>query len=57
MHYFWFIPLFLVLVVLTWLFYLGVARRLPKTSDRSVQDAQAVEREEDEEEAKTHPPG
>ena len=48
MHYFWFIPVFAVLGVLTWVFYLMVARGLPKTSNRSVEDAQALEREEDE---------
>jgi hypothetical protein len=50
MHYFWFIPVFALVAVLTWVFYLAVARGLPKTSDRSVADAQAMEREEDERE-------
>ena len=48
MHYFWFLPVFAVLAILTWVLYLVVARGLPKTSDRSVSDAQALEREEDE---------
>lgn len=47
MHYFWFIPLFALLAVGVWLLYLGVARRLPKESDRSVEGALAVERDED----------
>ena len=50
MHYFWFVPVFVVLAVLTWALYLAVGRGLPKTSDRSVEDAQAMEREEDERE-------
>jgi hypothetical protein len=48
MYYLWFVPLFAALVVFTWVLYLVVARGLPKTSDRSVEDALAQEREEDE---------
>ena len=47
MHYFWFIPVFLILIAGIWILYLVVARRLPKTSTRSVEDAQADERAED----------
>lgn len=47
MHYFWFIPLFAVMVVFVWGFYLIVARGLPKTSDRSVEGALNAEREEE----------
>ena len=47
MHYFWFIPLFVALVVFTWVLYLVVARGVPKTSDRSVEGALAAEREEE----------
>jgi hypothetical protein len=43
MHYFWFVPLLVILAVCTWIFYLAVARRLPKTSDRSVEGALAAE--------------
>ena len=55
MHYFWFIPLFVILAVFTWAFYLAVARRLPKTSDRSVEGALAAEREEERERAAKSP--
>ncbi len=48
MHYFWFVPLFVVLAVGVWVFYLLVARGLPKSSDRSVADALEMERQEDE---------
>lgn len=48
MHYFWFVPLFVVLAVGVVALYLVVARGLPKKSDRSVEDAQALERDEDE---------
>lgn len=41
MHYFWFIPLFVVMLVGIWVLYLMVARGLPKTSNRSVEDALA----------------
>jgi hypothetical protein len=41
MHYFWFIPLFAVMLVGIWVLYLMVARGLPKTSNRSVEDALA----------------
>lgn len=41
MHYFWFIPLFVVMLVCIWGLYLMVARGLPKTSNRSVEDALA----------------
>lgn len=47
MHYFWFIPVFALVALGVWLLYLGVARGLPKESDRSVEGALAVEREED----------
>ena len=47
MHYFWFIPVFALVAVGVWLLYLGVARGLPKESDRSVEGALAVERDED----------
>ena len=46
MYYFWFIPVLAVLAVLTWVFYLVIARKLPKTSNRSVEDALANERDE-----------
>lgn len=41
MHYFWFIPLFVVMLVGIWVLYWMVARGLPKTSNRSVEDALA----------------
>ena len=47
MQYFWFVPLLVILAVLIWVFYLVVARGLPKTSDRSVEGALAQEREEE----------
>jgi hypothetical protein len=47
MHYFWFIPVFAMVAIGVWLLYLGVARRLPKESERSVEGALAVERDED----------
>ncbi len=47
MYYFWFIPVFAVLALLIVVFYFVVARGLPKTSNRSVEDALAEEREAD----------
>ena len=43
MHYFWFIPVFAVVLFGVWLLYLVVARRLPKNSERSVDGALAAE--------------
>ena len=57
MQYFWFVPLFVILAVLVWVFYLVVARGLPKVSNRSVEDALAQEREEEEVKAKSKSPG
>ena len=47
MHYFWFIPVFAVVLFGVWLLYLAVARRLPDNSDRSVDGALAAEHDED----------
>lgn len=47
MHYFWVIPVFAIVAVLTWVLYLVVARGLPKISNRSVEDALAEDREAD----------
>ena len=47
MHYFWVIPVFAVVAILTWVLYLVVARGLPAVSNRSVEDALAEDREED----------
>jgi hypothetical protein len=47
MHYFWFIPVFVVILGGVWVLYLVVARRLADNPDRSVEGALAVEREED----------
>lgn len=47
MHYFWFVPVFAVVVLGVWLLYLGVARRQPEHPERSVEGALEVEREED----------
>jgi len=48
MHYFWFIPMILVLIGGICILYIVVARGLPKKSTRSVEDALAEERSEDE---------
>jgi hypothetical protein len=47
MQYFWFMPLFAVGAFFIWVFYLVVARGLPKVSDRSVSDALAEDNEPD----------
>jgi len=47
MHYFWFVPVFLLVLCGVWLLYLLVARRLPENPDRSVEGALAAEHEED----------
>ena len=48
MQYFWFMPLFVVGAVFIWVLYLVVGRGLPAVSDRSVSDALAEDREEEE---------
>lgn len=48
MHYFWFVPLLAVLGIAVLALYFIVGRGLPKSSDRNVEGAQALEREEDE---------
>ena len=51
MQYFWFMPLFAIAAFFIWVLYLIVARGLPAVSDRSVSDALAEDREEEEEKA------
>lgn len=52
MHYFWFIPLFALMVVGIWVLYLVAARREPAHPERSVDGAHALEQAEDEAAAK-----
>jgi len=47
MHYFWFIPVVVLVLLGVWVLYLAVARRAPEHPERSVEGAQEVEREED----------
>lgn len=53
MHYFWFVPLFVVAACLIWVFYLAVARGLPPVSNRSVSDALAEDQFEEEKKVST----
>jgi len=48
MQYFWFMPLFAIAAFFIWVLYLVVGHGLPSVSDRSVSDALAEDREEEE---------
>jgi len=52
MQYFWFIPVFALVVVGVWLLYLVTARSQPEHPERSVDGAHELEHAEDEAAAK-----
>jgi len=55
MHYFWFIPVLVLVLLGVWLLYLVAARNQPEHPERSVDGAHELERAEDEEAAKQTP--